>query len=245
MTSLPSAVLARQLEHVRAHHQVRVPVAARVRAVRADAADLGGEVEDELGPRVLEQPLGVVPAASGRSRRRRATKTSWPSASRRSTRCEPRKPPPPVTRIFMRERASAIEPVDAADPARRGSRRTSDRPRDAFLPGDLRLPAGLAVQLLVADAQRHHLARARAGTRSASVTISRAGPVALLPPDAEDQLGPVAHRDVLALPVDVDVAGDRRARRRSGGRGRRRCRSRSRAAARAGRARPLAGRAPA
>ena len=48
------------LEHVRAHHQVRVPVAAGVRAVRADAADLGGEVEDELRARVVEEPRRVV-----------------------------------------------------------------------------------------------------------------------------------------------------------------------------------------
>ena len=36
----------RLLEHVRAHQQVRVPVAPGVRAVRTDAADLRGEVED-------------------------------------------------------------------------------------------------------------------------------------------------------------------------------------------------------
>ena len=51
----------RELEHVRAHDQVRVPVAAGVRPVRADPADLGREVEDELGPRLGEEPLGVVP----------------------------------------------------------------------------------------------------------------------------------------------------------------------------------------
>ena len=50
------------LEHVRTHHQVRVPVAAGVGAVRADAADLGGEVEDELGLGIEEQPLDVVVA---------------------------------------------------------------------------------------------------------------------------------------------------------------------------------------
>ena len=55
-------VLPRELEHVRTHDQVRVPVAARVGAVRADAADLGGEVVDELRPRVGEQTLRVVPA---------------------------------------------------------------------------------------------------------------------------------------------------------------------------------------
>ena len=63
MTSFRHLAQARELEHVRAHHQVRVPVAAGVRAVRADPADLGGEVEDELGLRVGEQPLGVVVAS--------------------------------------------------------------------------------------------------------------------------------------------------------------------------------------
>ncbi len=47
------------LEHVRAHDEVRVPVAAGVRPVRADAADLGGEVEDELRARVGEEPRRV------------------------------------------------------------------------------------------------------------------------------------------------------------------------------------------
>ena len=61
-TSLPTPVRRAVLEDVRAHEQVRVPVAARVRAVRADAADLRREVEDELGPRVGEQALGVVRA---------------------------------------------------------------------------------------------------------------------------------------------------------------------------------------
>ena len=40
--------------------EVRVPVAAGVGAVRADAADLGGEVEDELGASVFEEPRAVV-----------------------------------------------------------------------------------------------------------------------------------------------------------------------------------------
>ena len=44
------------LEHVRAHDEVRVPVPAGIRAVRADAADLGGEMEDELGTGVVEEP---------------------------------------------------------------------------------------------------------------------------------------------------------------------------------------------
>ena len=47
-------VPARLLEHVRTHHQVRVPVATRVRAVRADPADLGREGEDTLGAGALK-----------------------------------------------------------------------------------------------------------------------------------------------------------------------------------------------
>ena len=45
---------------LRAHREVREPVAAGIRAVRADAADLGREVEDELGLGVAEHPRGVV-----------------------------------------------------------------------------------------------------------------------------------------------------------------------------------------
>src|SRR5205814_7520408 len=41
---LADAVLPAQLEHVRAHHQVRVPVATRVGAVGPDAAYLGREM---------------------------------------------------------------------------------------------------------------------------------------------------------------------------------------------------------
>ena len=69
-TSLRDLVDPALLEHVRAHDEVRVPVAPGVRPVRADAADLGREVEDELRPRVGEEPRGglhrrqVVVAAS-------------------------------------------------------------------------------------------------------------------------------------------------------------------------------------
>ena len=54
-------MFARELEDVGAHHQVRVPEPAGIHPVRADAADLAGEVKDALGPGVLEQALGVVP----------------------------------------------------------------------------------------------------------------------------------------------------------------------------------------
>ena len=47
-------------EHMCAHHQVRVPVAARVGHVRADASDFGREVEDEVRTCLSEQSLGVL-----------------------------------------------------------------------------------------------------------------------------------------------------------------------------------------
>ena len=170
-------VQPRLLEHVRAHDQVRVPVAAGVGAVGADAADLGGEVEDELRPGVVEQPRRVVGHLGQVVVARRATKTSWPSRSSRSTRCEPRNPPPPVTRtrahVLRRQRRARRQPVDAADPALAVLRVPADRAQHALLPRDLRLPAGLAGELLVADAERHHVARARAGSACAVVTISR------------------------------------------------------------------------
>ena len=63
------------------------------------------------------------------------------------------------------------------------------------------------VQLLVADAQRHHVGRARAQPALVGHDVAVVAPEAVLLADAEDQVDPVGHRDVLALPVDVDVAG--------------------------------------
>ena len=51
---------ARLLEDVRSHREIRVPVATGVRAVRADSADLGGEVKHELGVGVVEHTRRVV-----------------------------------------------------------------------------------------------------------------------------------------------------------------------------------------
>ena len=42
---------------------------------------------------------------------------------------------------------------------------------------------------------------------SVETSLRSGGPVAVLLAEAQDRLRPVAHRDVLALPVDVDVAG--------------------------------------
>ena len=55
---LSDLVDAALLEHVRAHDEVRVPVAPGVGPVRSDAADLGGQVEDEVGLRILEETRG-------------------------------------------------------------------------------------------------------------------------------------------------------------------------------------------
>ena len=51
-----------ELEHVRAHDEVREPVAAGVRPVRADPADLGREVEDDLRLAPSRRAARVVPA---------------------------------------------------------------------------------------------------------------------------------------------------------------------------------------
>ena len=60
ITSFETSCVRGELEHVRSHHEVRVPVAAGVRAVGADPADLGGQVEDELRLGVGEEPLRLV-----------------------------------------------------------------------------------------------------------------------------------------------------------------------------------------
>ncbi len=44
---------------MRAHHEIGVPVAAGIGAIRPDAADLRCKVEDELRLRIGVQPLGV------------------------------------------------------------------------------------------------------------------------------------------------------------------------------------------
>src|SRR5437762_6858768 len=165
----------------------------------------------------------------------------------RSTRWEPRKPPPPVTRIFMqalrdqpsvggRETAlsrptrsglrrhgaegggswgnhgfphagrgsscrwertgDGCRPIDAAGPAVAVPGVPRDRAGSAVFPAHLRLPARLPLQLLVADSEGDHLARARPVPGRDADELATGGPVAPLLADAQDQLGPVAHRDV-------------------------------------------------
>src|SRR5581483_9229744 len=95
-----------------------------------------------------------------------------------------------------------------ADPAVAVVGVPGDRAGDSFFPAHLRRPAGLALELLVADAQRDDLARTRPVAALDADKLAAGRPVALLLADAQDQLGPVLHRGVLALPVDVHVAGD-------------------------------------
>src|SRR5439155_14281143 len=101
-----------------------------------------------------------------------------------------------------RRRLSRLAPVDSADPAVPVDGVPGDRPRDALLPGDPRLPARFALQLLVADAKCDDIARP--GPESLGSTDDLAlWPIALFLADAEDQRCPVGHRDVLALAVDI------------------------------------------
>ena len=84
-------------------------------------------------------------------------------------------------------------------------------------------PAGLAMQLLVADAQRHHVGHARPEPLRIGDDMAVGRPEAVLGAGREDQVAPVGHRDVRALAVDVEVARAPRVPRRSDARGRRRC----------------------
>src|SRR5262245_35069897 len=82
-----------------------------------------------------------------------------------------------------------------------------DRPQHALLPAHLWLPPGLARQLLVADAEGHHVASPRPLPTLHRDDVPVVRPKPVLDTGADDQVGPVGHRDVLALTVDVDIAG--------------------------------------
>src|SRR5712691_1138312 len=100
------------------------------------------------------------------------------------------------------------KPVHPADPAIAVLRVPADRLQDPVLPPYARLPARLAGELLVAHAEREDIARARAIARHDRGEPPAGWPEAVVLADLEDELRPVAHRDVLPLAVDVDVAGD-------------------------------------
>ena len=108
------------LEHVRAHHQVGVPVAAGIGPVRADPTDLGREVEDELGRTSSKRRAAASIVVRSKSRRLAAT-TSCPSDSSRSTSREPTKPPPPVTSALH---AQPVAGDDGTTPRARLRRRS-------------------------------------------------------------------------------------------------------------------------
>src|SRR5664280_3718964 len=143
-------------------------------------------------------------------------------ARNRSTRCVPRKPAPPVTTVFIEVTATTLaarltktpsctrplQPVDATDPALAVGRVPGNRARDSLFPRHLRLPARLALELLVTDPERQHVARTRAEALLYRDQLAPGRPVTLRLADLEDLLGPVPHRDVLALPVDIEIAGD-------------------------------------
>ena len=182
MTSFPTSCSRALLEHVRTHEQVRVPVAAGVGAVRADAADLGGEVEDELGARVGEQPRRVV-------QRGEVVVAAPGDERRRGRRLEP------LDEVRAEEAAAAGDEDSrsrlagasaVASQSTRPIQRSRfaayqlDRAQDALLPRDQRLPAGLAVQLLVADAERHHVGDAWAQPCRRRHDLPVVGPVAVL-----------------------------------------------------------------
>jgi hypothetical protein len=64
------------------------------------------------------------------------------------------------------------------------------------------------VELLVADPERLDVGCAGTEPLLRRHDLAVVRPVPVLDARAQDQLGPVGHRDVLALAVDVDVAGD-------------------------------------
>src|SRR5207244_9963812 len=101
------------------------------------------------------------------------------------------------------------QPVHSPEPTLPVLRVRGDRPRDRLLPRDARAPAGLAGELLVADPQGGDLARPRAVALGGGGELP-ARPVTLRFADAQDQRSPVGDRDVLAMAVAVDVAGDPR-----------------------------------
>lgn len=119
-----------------------------------------------------------------------------------------RNPAPPVTiTVLPSQKAAAL--VIANRPTHPGVPILCvplDRPVDALFPADLGLPAGLLVEFLVADAQL--LDVAVAGPKSIlALDDFRALPIPLVDTDIQDQVSPLAYRDVLAVAVDVFLTG--------------------------------------
>ena len=185
--------------------EVREPEAAGLGAVGADPPCHGCQVEDDLRLAVAEQPGRVVLV------REVVVDTARDGH-------------------IVSRRLESLDEMRAEEPAAAGDERPhstgagdgaaqSTRPvhlsrfsayhaivlPHAVLPGDERLPAGFARELLEADLECEHLARAGAMALGDADDLAVARPVPCLLSHAQDEIRPVPHGDVLALPVDVDV----------------------------------------
>src|SRR5262249_50839629 len=111
----------------------------------------------------------------------------------------------PDEALAGQRRGARREPVDAADPAVSVLGVPANRLQDAFLPRHARLPPRLRGELLVTDPECEDVAATGAEAGGDRVKVPVVRPVAVLGAEPDDELCPVAHRDVLALPVDIDV----------------------------------------
>ena len=97
-TNFGTPGLPRFMEQLRAHHQVVVEELTGPLAVRADAADDGGEVNDEGRLRIAIYADHLLPVRAGRNRCAVARDVAAHCFSRSfRTMWLPRKPVPPVT----------------------------------------------------------------------------------------------------------------------------------------------------
>ena len=102
---LLASELAAGLEDVQAHHQVVVGERRRVAAVEADAAHVGGQVQDHLGAlEGLEARRAVAQVVLGGAHR---SGVGAQLSSRRIT-ALPRKPAPPVTTTVLPDQNSDV-----------------------------------------------------------------------------------------------------------------------------------------
>ena len=108
-TNFATPAQPRLLHELRAHHQVVVEEPAGVLAVGADAADHRREMDDDVGPRVVQQAHDVRLVGAGRTRGCAARRAAGSRAARaHRPRSAPRKPAPPVTTTRLPAQNSAI-----------------------------------------------------------------------------------------------------------------------------------------
>ena len=196
------------LEHVRAHDEIRVPEEARGSAVRADAAGESGQVEDDLGIGVAEEARGVVlmrEVVVGAARdddlvaaglepldEVGAEKARAAGDERsHSTGAGAGAGAPQSTRPAHLARLSEYHAIVCRTPSSHETSGCQPVSRASFSKPTFK---------------REYLAGARAMALGDAHDLAVARPVAGLLAHAEDEVGPVAHGDVLALAVDVDVA---------------------------------------